>query len=89
MDSSLVCCSPWGCQEPDRTERLTTTTHLSHFLSLSLHLYSSGDDIYFPDEDGHPDPPNPSLILMNGPLACHLGHAEGGDTIPPPKDLRM
>ena len=34
MDSSLVCCSPWGCQESDRTERLTTTTHLSRFFSL-------------------------------------------------------
>ena len=24
---SLGCCSPWGCKEPDKTERLNCTEH--------------------------------------------------------------
>ena len=43
---SLVCCSPWGCKEPDTTEQLNWTDGLFMFrtgtrASLTLLLYAS------------------------------------------------
>ena len=38
---SLACCSPWGCQESDTTERLNWTEDKMHKIILSTFLYVS------------------------------------------------
>ena len=36
---SLVCCSPWGCKELDRTERLNNKNPLSIRYTRKMQIY--------------------------------------------------
>ena len=40
---SLVCCSPWGCQESDTTEPLNNNNHIQVVLVVNSPLANAGD----------------------------------------------